>query len=75
MAIIISTDNYGTKIPSDLYLDCSDYNKILRDISDGIIPTGTMNPFPLYSKFDENRCDVNEIPWYTNGTLNLGGRL
>lgn len=71
MAIVISTDSYGTKIPSDLYLDCADYNKILNDISNGTIPSGTMRPFPLYSKFDENRGDVDNIPWDTYGQLNL----
>lgn len=67
MAIIINASTEGTKIPSDLYLDCANFGKILSDISKGVLPSGTGRPFPLFSAFDDQRTDPDNIPWETNG--------
>lgn len=73
MASIMYLDQ-GTmnQIPSDLYLDVPDYAKILEDIATGKLPSGTNQPFALFSQFDNDRIDPTQIPWETSGpTIHL----
>lgn len=58
-------------IPSDIYMQIPDFSQILEAISIGKIPTGTGNPFPIYSTQAREASISGDVPWYNDGGLKL----
>lgn len=67
----IYNDESESYIPSDIYMQIPDFSQILEAISIGKIPTGTGNPFPIYSTQAREASISAEVPWYNESGLKL----
>ena len=67
----IYQEEHESYIPSDVYMQIPDFSQILEAISIGKIPTGTGNPFPIYSTQAHEAAVSSDVPWYNDGGLKL----
>lgn len=67
--MFIYTEQQEQYIPSDIYLHMPDFSQILEAISTGKIPTGTGNPFPIYSTKAHEEENSGEVPWRNDAGL------
>lgn len=52
--------------PAHVYVSVNDFSTILSDMEKGLLPTGTMKPFPVEFEEEKNevsRMNGNMSPW------------
>lgn len=61
----------GNMTPYQVYVAINDFAKILDEINDGNLPTGSGQVFPVNFK---TKTDTDDVPWYNQqGTYTQSG--
>lgn len=73
MQILVDNSSLGNavSVPTDKYLDVSDFSLILEHIANGKLPSGTGVPFPLFAPGETPGESEKPYAWCNNQGFHL----